>query len=374
MSVFDDEWLSMPSANLNGAVTPGTRNESLFYDGEVGPSASSPLLSAFFRSRTVNESMMQHGELAQNSMSSDDVRQHIINLLISGNTHELEHRYPEGTLSHNSAMRKWLLHAAAYYGAYTVIEWLVRSHNCDVEEQDEAGATMMHHAVFGDQKELMTLINLFYNGDLYARTANGATVLHLAARAGHEALVHWLVREHGMNIMNGDSRSATVLHYAGRGGHIGMITMLINNYSFIPGGIDSHGATIVHYAAMGGKQECIEWVIATQPLNITQLDRGGASVLHYAARGGRQELVQWLVENFFFDIRAVDNDKWSVLHYAALDGRYEFLAWVIKEYRFTADTRNTEGNTAREVAELAKHPACVEALEKLPAERTCTLM
>ncbi|KAK0093716.1 hypothetical protein PV326_012837 [Microctonus aethiopoides] len=140
------------------------------------------------------------------------------------------------------------LQAASHNGHLDVIKILLR-YKADVEIEDKDGDRAVHHAAFGDEPGVMSLV-AGAGADLNARNKRRQTALHIAVNKGHAGVVRTLL-ELGCHPSLQDAEGDTPLHDAISKKRDDMLALLLDHAADITR-TNNTGFNALHHAALRG--------------------------------------------------------------------------------------------------------------------------
>ncbi|KAF7996961.1 hypothetical protein HCN44_002607 [Aphidius gifuensis] len=140
------------------------------------------------------------------------------------------------------------LQAASHNGHLEVIKILLR-YKSDVEIEDKDGDRAVHHAAFGDEPGVMSLV-AGAGADLNARNKRRQTALHIAVNKGHAGVVKILL-ELGCHPSLQDAEGDTPLHDAISKKRDDMLAVLLDHAADITR-TNNTGFNALHHAALRG--------------------------------------------------------------------------------------------------------------------------
>ena len=223
-------------------------------------------------------------------------------------------------------LAKTLLHYAALWGLFSLVEFLVTEHLQNVHSQDSFdNATPLHLAArMGHAKVSRFLLER--DADVTAQDGNGSTPLHQASQYGNAETASMLI-ERGADVTAQDKNGSTPLHLASQFVQAEIASMLIERGADVTAQ-DENGSTPLHQASKLGQAEMASMLIE-RGADVTAQDEGGSTPLHLASQFGQAETASMLIERGA-DVTAQDENGWTPLHQASQYGNAEIASMLIE--------------------------------------------
>ena len=263
-------------------------------------------------------------------------------------------------------LAKTLLHYAALWGLFSLVEFLVTEHLQNVHSQDSFdNATPLHLAArMGHAKVSRFLLER--DADVTAQDENGSTPLHQASQFGYAEIASMLI-ERGADVTAQDKNGSTPLHQAPQYGNAETAGMLIERGADVTAQ-DKNGSTSLHLASQFGQAEIASMLIE-RGADVTAQNTNGSTPLHLALIFGRAETASMLIERGA-DVTAQNENGSTPLHLALIFGRAETASMLI-ERGADVTAQDESGWTPLHVASnlevasmLIEHGADVTAQDK----------
>ena len=250
------------------------------------------------------------------------------------------------------------LHLAAFTGQLSLCKTLIDKHKFNVNADDNAGWTALHHSAASGSYKLVSFF-ASRGTDVHLKTKNGENCLHVAALNGHLNLCKTLVDKHKFNVNADDNDGWTALHhsaasgsyklvsfFASKGtdvhlktkneenclhlaalnGHLNLCKTLIDKHKFDVNSENNDGLTALHHSAAIGSYELVSF-FASKGTDVHLKTKNGHNCLHLAAFNGHLNLCKTLIDKHKFDPNAPDNDGWTALHHSVIIGSYELVSF-----------------------------------------------
>ncbi|XP_059486215.1 uncharacterized protein LOC132202919 [Neocloeon triangulifer] len=270
-----------------------------------------------------------------------------------------------------SVHKSSLLHAVSYkrgpvniFSPEEVIKmsyWLVDEIGLNVNDKDDDGMNVLHHAVILGNLEL---VKYFLQKDpelVNSVTTIGENVIHLAAQFEHERLfgkrnltvIEYLNRLNGELILKKTHVKQTALHFAAKAGDWDTCKLLVKLGVDLDAA-DNIGWNAAHYWAFSGnvgfQLRIIIYLHENAPQLIQQRTNDGNTLLHIAAENFamKNETFEWLIQKGI-DLRAENNRGLSAFNLAAMQGNTEFIKILLDNDR---DLINSLTNAGENVMHL----------------------
>ena len=295
-----------------------------------------------------------------------------------------------------------ILHAAAYYGKFDMVKYLV---NSGMEQRPNGTMkwTPLHavlnlqvdHKVKEDQATRIAMFLIYRGANINARDKHGFTIITHAVSLENEFLVQTLIdfgakfKESGFHeaifasiknestnmfeilMRNGldvnkryevGSRHFKLLHYATEVANLNVIKLLIENGANINEKDDLQ--TPLHISLIYKRREITKFLIRNgASINLkVKINNETVTPLHLAILYSWQDIIEHLVTNGA-DINALDWCNDSPLHYAVQTNNEEAVKLLLKN---AADLsiKNANNQTALDVAKDKKYQQILEILAK----------
>lgn len=229
------------------------------------------------------------------------------------------------------------------------------NHGADINAQDAAKRTPLHHAVSGKYMAPVVELLLRCGANVDAEDGCGLTGLHEASFSGDVAVV-CLLLDWGANPNTHDACGMYALHRASFKGHKKVVRLLLDRGANV-NARDISGSTALH-AAAGGSEVTRFWgdESDTEDFEISSLHISGFE----AASRRRKTIVQMLLEAGA-DVHARDVSGLTALHQSAFRGYVEVVELLLN---FGADANSQDmcGTSALHQAAFKGHREVVQLL------------
>ncbi len=198
--------------------------------------------------------------------------------------------------------------------------------------------------------------------DPNATSEDGSPALVLAARQGHGEVVNALLAA-GATVDAQADRRATALHAAAREGHLDVARRLLDagaDVSLDGGVLDG---TPLHRAAAGGHLDMIRLLIAAGADPDAPAGYTKTRPLHEARWAEDPTAVVELLVELGADPNGLTDQRVTPLNQAAKAGEVEVVRALL-EAGADPDLPNSSGNSARDLAEMARSREVIEVIEE----------
>ena len=222
------------------------------------------------------------------------------------------------------------LHCASYFGIVEVVEALMETEGCDINQQDSLGHT----------------------------------ALTWAACNGKEGVVGLLLARHDINPNKPDSRNRTPLDWASICGHGGVARLLLGRDDINPDGLTGSGATPLALTSLSGHEEVVRILLARNDVNPNKLFYGnpGETPLLLASKYGHEGVIRLLLARDDVNPNAPDKDGRTPLWWASLHGNEEVVKLLLAKDDVNSDKPDNEGATPLTLASSHGHEGVVKLL------------
>ena len=164
---------------------------------------------------------------------------------------------------------------------------------------DDAGATLLHSAVRGNQLKVMDYL-MVRGVALNAQNENGDTALHVAVREGSVDALHLLLKNGASDVVLNSNEDAPI-HIAARKTNTSAIEALLQHpiETFVKG---FRKRTVLHVAAELDSIEVAKTLHdgvlerGTQQLPLCSADQDGLTAIHLAARNGSHRVLEFFIQ------------------------------------------------------------------------------
>jgi len=282
------------------------------------------------------------------------------------------------------------LHLAAQLGR---TEFLDESEKLGfrLDEQDDQGKTLLHHAIEHSSDAVSWLLDRNVNPSLADK--KGWTPLHYAAKVGYHRVLELLLKvgaeidlvddkgrtplmiaiayrqsdmisnliKRGADVNIRDQLGQIALHYAARFGEHKEITLL-SQASVSMDMPDHHGRTALHYAAALGKLEVLNALLYRGAIAVMR-DDGQSSPIHLAALGDHRAVVKRLLE-YGVHVDDLDIAGRTPLHLAVVLGNTDMVELLLS-WGANKDLQDGVGKTPEDWAVEMKRDNLVERFKNL---------
>ncbi len=218
--------------------------------------------------------------------------------------------------STQNAMKRTLLHIAAFFGHKDVAEYLLDL-GLDPAQGDVEGNSALFLAAIYNHPDVVKLF-VDRGASLDQRIfVTGETILHIKAQTGDTELVDFLLSL-GADINAKRKDGFTPLHVAAQAGKKDMAKLLIESGAVIYS-TDNKGRTPLHIAAEAGLAD-MEALLLDNGAAIERGDKLGSTALHIAAREAHKDAVALLLEREA-DVNSKNKRGETPLHMAVMEDR-----------------------------------------------------
>ncbi|KAG4439905.1 hypothetical protein IFR05_004629 [Cadophora sp. M221] len=249
------------------------------------------------------------------------------------------------------------LHLAASFGLEGVVQFLISSHNLDL--QDSYSRTPLLYAVMSGHEAVVQLM-LEKSADVNTANKYQETPLHLASRKGHVEVVQLLL-EKSADVNATDNDEETPLHRASWNGHIEVVQLLLLKKSADVNATNEDGETPLHLASENGHVEVVQ-LLLEKSADVNATDENEETPLHLASRNGHVEVVQLLLLEKSADVNAINDDGETPLHLASRNGHVEVVQLLLLEKSADVNAINDDGETPLHLTSGNGHTEVVQLL------------
>lgn len=224
---------------------------------------------------------------------------------------------------------------------------------------DENGWTLLHHAVYHGNLEIVTLLTSMGFDEHAQDTICGRKPVIIAAREGHIDIIEFFLLK-GLSVNEVDKIGWTLLHYAAWKGNSEAVRFLIQknaqidakdrllgNTPFIVAISEGHLDVVklladltadlnargkddrapLHYAVLKRDLMILDFLVS-RGADPNVSDKKGWTPLHYAANRGQLKIVEHLLDKKV-NINAGDRFGWKPIHHAASNGYLEVVRFLV---------------------------------------------
>lgn len=226
-------------------------------------------------------------------------------------------RYPQ--LNH----RCTLLQLAAYYGSVKCFHYLLEN-GADPKLEDEIGLNLMHYAVIGANREIITKVQqLDFKFDIGS--------ISLIAETFRNSFFYWLLDKITVDIEESQLQTGTILHRACSANNIDIILFCISSGINI-NVFDNLNLTPLFYAASNCSIDAINVLLGHKDIKWSLSDKFGDTPLHGAAKSGDCDTFKAILNHKDADINVKDFREKSPFSYAIGEGKYEIVQMILDKY------------------------------------------
>lgn len=253
-------------------------------------------------------------------------------------------------------------HAAAYFGADTIIDDLAERHNWTdaVIQEFEPLSLAAWQGCETTVKLLLERQNV--NADIKDKT--GSTPLSYAAGKGHWAIARLLLEQRGVCADSEGSGGRTPLSHAAGEGNEAIVLLLMEREDVDADSKDYNGRTPLSYAAEEGHGVIMQMLMEREDVDADSKDLYGRTPLSFAAEEGYGVIVQMLMERGV-DSDSKDGDGRTPLSYAAQSGLKAIVRMLREREDVNADSKDhIYGGTPLEFAAWYEHGAIMSMLKE----------
>ena len=280
-----------------------------------------------------------------------------------------------------------LLHTAAHYGKYEVVDFLIASHSnhCPTNHQNFKGQTPLHCAcIEGHTKVALLLVKnnasltirdkgnhtplqkaYFFNKfDIFFKIFNSNShkldtkLLHEVCERGSFDLVNMLLSDFKLDPSSVlDKQGNRMLHVAAACGHKQIVTLVINKYECSVNSTNFNGQTPLHLLCSQPPNEnvnaLIHFFVTELKADVTSRDKNGQTPLHLLCSQTPTERTEGLIRLFVTELKAnvTSSDKvgQNPLHLLCSQTPTErtegLLRLIVTELKADVTSRDENGQT-----------------------------
>ena len=249
------------------------------------------------------------------------------------------------------------LHHAAWGDRKDIVQLLITKHNCSVNVKNNNNQTPLHLVCSAGHISIVREL-VEQKAELYIQDNDNNMPLHIAARYGHETIVQCLIDEFKCNSNIKGSEGRTILHYTCHQGYFSLVERLLINYNLDPMALDDGGNIPLHYASLSGKREIVDMLITKYGCSVNHQNNNGETPLHLASRMGNLTLTRTLIIQYKANLKMYSKTNDTPLQEAALHGKAAVVNCLIEE--FGCDKKIT-GTRERNLL----HYACLNGYDML---------
>ena len=257
------------------------------------------------------------------------------------------------------------IHAAAYFGLSTTMQYLCEMERCNIELQDESDRTPLSWAAEYGHVSIVEM--LIKRGDVNINSRDkeyGQTPLSWAAKKGHEAVVRMLTERDDVDInAKDDMYGQTPLIWAAQNGHEAIVRLLIEKDDIDISVKNKCGQSLLAAAAENGHDAVVHFLMRRDDIDINAKDNNGRTPLTMAAEKGHEAVIRLLIEIAVGDcINAQDNNGQTPLSWAAKNGQEHVVRLLIARSDVNINAKDNEGRTPLSWAAENGHNSVVRQL------------
>lgn len=247
-------------------------------------------------------------------------------------------------------------------GRTSMLKALVLSHGLDATAVDtRMGQTPLFFAAReGDLEACEFLLEQKCKPDDLDNSFSQSALFY-AARQGHEAVAELLLERRAL-VDRGDVREETPLFYAASGGQASMTAMLSERRADLQKTNSSRQSCL--FQARG---DAVSFALKAH-CDPNYRDRDLRTPIFMAASNGDLQKVRLLVSSNA-EVNLRDVFGWTCLFFAASKGHVAVVESLCSELRADVRHKNTEGHTAKVIAEIHKHRQAAQVLDKAEKKR-----
>ena len=244
--------------------------------------------------------------------------------------------------------RNTVLHTAAQYGQYEVVEFLINhNHQCPIDHRNSRGQTALHWACIGGHTRIAKLL-VANKADITIRDEDGDTPLKKAFLMKH---THTLFELFNSNLQTIDSK---LLHQLCVRGCVNLLDILLSDFNLDPSSdLDDQGNQILHIAALQRHRAIITLVINKYKCSVDSRNFNEQTPLHLLCSQTPTEhvdtLIKLLIMEFKADVSSIDKNRQTPLHMlcsqASAKSVYALIKLFITEFKADVKSRDKSGIT-----------------------------
>ncbi|KAJ5794602.1 hypothetical protein N7457_001201 [Penicillium paradoxum] len=282
---------------------------------------------------------------------------------------------------------------AAIGGDHENVEHLLLNKALNLNQTDQSGWSVLHHAVWNGQTIVAKLLVKKLN--LRQRSARGEEALHLAADRGNEELMTMLLkgstpnlkRKDGLNALHlaamrgftrgvekllqdkwnintTDLKKQTALHMASSRGHEGVVHALTKQYADHTLK-DRENHTALSLAVYNGHEQTAK-ILQKAGANVDIRKNDDGTMLHQAVLFNRDRTIE-ILGNIKVDLEARDKYRQTALHLAAERGQITAIK-ILTNLKADIEAKDEDDKTPLHLAAQNSHISAIKILANLEAD------
>ncbi|XP_039266175.2 serine/threonine-protein phosphatase 6 regulatory ankyrin repeat subunit C-like [Styela clava] len=180
----------------------------------------------------------------------------------------------------------------------------------DINDADECGRTLLHHAVAADWNGRCVELLLSRNADCGLTDKHRHTPMHYAAICGHDTIVEMLYDQQPsvLEQAHKDMHVPSPLHYAAYNGHTDVVSYLADILIDLEI-CDEQGRTPLQIASFQGHADCIQSLLIQGASFMQVNENTKQTALHLAACNGHTKVMKLLLEDAAVDSGGMDDQE-----------------------------------------------------------------
>ncbi|MDB5853426.1 MAG: ankyrin repeat-containing protein [Herminiimonas sp.] len=247
-------------------------------------------------------------------------------------------------------------------GQLAVVNALLKRPGIKLDAINKDGNTALHIAAGNNQPEIAEcLLEAGADVNPPGPECSDTALMH-AALEGHLAVVNVLLKRPDIKLNAIDRRGNTALFHAVSGKELDTVERLLKAGADVNLSKNELGVTPLLEAAWCGRVAVVQALLKQPDIKRNQPGADGNSALHAAAKRNKPDMVACLLDaGAKVNLECVGTGFTSLI-YAAESGHVEVVKLLLARKNINADKRNTNDDSAIDVALRNKHAAVIEAL------------
>lgn len=259
------------------------------------------------------------------------------------------------------------LHLAASNGHLSIVDWISKRPDLDLNRQDKSGCTCVERAAKAGHAEVVSLLLDNPNMTVDWNSNQRSNPLCLAAENGHEATVRVILERHGHRI-SVNSQAAygiTALTFSVLRGRMAITDLLIQQKGVNVNAEDHLGNSVLHMAVRSKNEAAIKAILAHPNVNPNMRDWYGHTPLQEAVCIADKTIVKLLLEHPATDANLGNCKKTTPLICAVHENHDWAVEFLLKWHGIEPDKKDYWGMTALSWAAFLGRKKMVERLLQL---------
>jgi ankyrin repeat protein len=217
-------------------------------------------------------------------------------------------------------------------------------------------STPLHWAIQSRQKTVVEFLLKNTDTDVNCYDRSSRTALHMAVEQGdHDTLKMLLSRpEIDVNARDGGGNDATPLQLAVQAGDAIVLGLLLDRREIDVNTWDQSGETPLMSAIASRNKECVRRLFETGRVDVNRKDRWGWTFLHWAVIAGDVSIIETLLSICKLDLRIRDDSGSTPIQLAHANGNKEVYDLLAKADRETTNGTSSQGRVSWSVDDMIR--------------------